>query len=158
MDQRIVEILMYVIGEIRSRRIRPDEVEAISDGLVAQGFTPREVATALSLFIERFQRRIQRREPSFAAQPQSHRVLHPVERLFLSSEAYGYLLQLHHLGILDAEDLEAILQRVLMMGSVRVGEEEMKLVVASYLVESDARGWAGPSQVPFARFSSESIH
>jgi len=158
MEQRIVEILMYVIGEIRSRRLRPDEVEGISDGLLARGYTPREVATALSLFIERFQKRAQRAQQGYASLPHSQRILHGVEKLFLSSQAYGYLLQLRHLGVLDAEDLETILERILMMGNVRVGEDEVKLVVASHLLESDARGWIGPTQISYARSSSESIH
>ncbi|RPH92677.1 hypothetical protein EHM69_12230, partial [candidate division KSB1 bacterium] len=53
MDQRIVEILMYVIGEIQSRRIKVEEIEGISDELVQRGFSQREVATAIAVFAER---------------------------------------------------------------------------------------------------------
>ena len=158
MDQRIVEILMYVMGQIRSQRMEREEVEGLSDDLLERGFSPREVATALSFFIERFQKRSQRGSQDAAAVPRSHRVLHGVERLFLSAEAYGYLLQLRHLGVLDAEDLEAILERILMIGNMSISEDEVKRVVVLHLLESDPRGWLGPSHISFAHSPSESIH
>jgi uncharacterized protein Smg (DUF494 family) len=158
MDQRIVEILMYVIGQIRSRRMEREEVEGLSDDLLQRGFSPPEVAAALSYFIERFQKRPPRDSNDAATSPRSHRVLHAVEKMFLDAHAYGYLLQLCHLGVLDASDLEAILERVLMIGNVSITEDEVKRVVVLHLMESDPRGWLGPTHISFANGPSESIH
>ncbi len=158
MDQRLVEILMYVIGEIRSQRVELEEVETMSDDLLQRGFTPREVATALSFFIERFQKRVERREPDDVQLPHSQRVLHRIEKLFLNPKAYGYLLQLQHLGVLDARDIEMILEQILMVGHSRVTEDEVKLIVASHLLESDTQGWVAPTNLSFTQPPSDSVH
>ena len=158
MDQRIVEILMYVIGQIRSHRMEREEVEGLSDDLLKKGFTPREVAAALSFFIERFQKRTKRDAQDAIDLPRAHRVLHGVEKLFIKPDAYGYLLQLCHLGVLDAEDLEAILERVLVIGDMSIDRDEVKRVVVLHLLESDPRGWLGPTHISFAHTPSESVH
>ena len=158
MDQRLVEILMYVIGEIRSQRVELEEVETMSDDLLQRGFTPREVATALSFFIERFQKRVEHREPDDVQLPHSQRVLHRIEKLFLNPKAYGYLLQLQHLGVLDARDIEMILEQILMVGHSRVTEDEVKLIVASHLLESDVQGWTTPTNLSFTQPPSDSVH
>ena len=158
MNQRLVEILMYVIGEIRSQRVEIEEVEMMSDDLLQKGFTPREVATALSFFIERFQKRVERREPEDVQLPHSQRVLHRIEKLFLNPKAYGYLLQLQHLGVLDAGDIEMILEQVLMVGHSRITEDEVKLIVASHLLEHDTHGWIAPTNLSFTQPPSDSVH
>lgn len=158
MDQRIVEILMYVIGQIRSHRMEREEVEGLSDDLLKRGFTPREVATALSFFIERFQKRTQHEARDSIEPPRAHRVLHAVEKLFIKPDAYGYLLQLCHLGVLDAEDLEAVLERVLIIGDMSIDRTEVKRVVVLHLLESDPRGWLGPTHISFTHTPSESVH
>ena len=137
MDQRIVEILMYVIGEIQSRRIRIDELDGISDELMQRGFSQREVATAFSLFAERLYRDPNRYQNGNPASPYAHRVLHDVERQYLSTEALGYVLQLVHLGILGYVDVEEIIERCMLMGNLNVGADEMKMVVASHLLEKE---------------------
>jgi uncharacterized protein Smg (DUF494 family) len=157
MDQRIVEILMYVIGEIQSRRIRLEEIEGISDELVQRGFSQREVATAISLFAERVgeARRTQVSSPSGS---HAHRVLHDVERQYVAADAHGYLIQMSHLGILDQADVEEIIERCMLLGNLNVGMDEIKMLVATHLLEKDPR-LAEPSRAvsPF-RSWPEHVH
>lgn len=145
MDQRIVEILMYVIGEIQSRRIRIDEIDGMSDELVQRGFSQREVTTAFSLFTERLQARdLGRTHYGPPLGEHAHRVLHDVERQYISPEALGYILQLTHLGIVNSIDVEDLIERCIMMGNLNVGAEEMKMLVATHLLEKEpAFGDAG---------------
>ncbi len=137
MDQRIVEILMYVIGEIQSRRIRVDEIEGISDDLVQRGFSPREVTTAFSLFADRIQRDPARSTTGPQINESSHRILHEVERQYIGAEALGYILQLSHLGILCLSDVEELIERCMLMGTLNLGADEMKMVVATHLLEKE---------------------
>jgi uncharacterized protein Smg (DUF494 family) len=139
MDQRIVEILMYVIGEIQSRRIKAEEIEGISDELVQRGFSQREVATAISLFAERFTGDSKRTQFGGPSHVHAHRVLHDVERQYVSPEAHGYLIQMDHLGILGMADIEELVERCMLMGNLNVGIEEMKMLVATHLLEKDPR-------------------
>lgn len=138
MDQRIVEILMYVIGEIQSRRVRIDEIDGMSDELVQRGFSQREVATAFSLFSERLQgREFGKTQFGPPQGPNAHRVLHDIERQYVSPEALGYMLQLTHLGILTQPDMEDLIERCIMMGTLNVGADEMKMLVATHLFEKE---------------------
>jgi len=139
MDQRIVEILMYVIGEIQSRRIKVEEIEGISDELVQRGFSQREVATAIAVFAERLNGDSRRTVVSGPSCHGAHRVLHDVERQYVGSEAQGYLIQMLHLGILQHTDLEEIIERCMMLGNLNVGGDEIKMLVATHLLEKDPR-------------------
>ena len=160
MDQRIVEILIYLIGEIQSRRLNIDEVEVISDDLVKRGFTENEISTAITYLFDR----IQKREFLWKSENQqtywqfSERVLHDVERMVLTTEAYGHLLQLKHLGLIDAMELEQIIERALLMGTTRVSLDDIKIIVASYLFDYDATN-GDPRGMPFfLRSWRESVH
>lgn len=158
MDQRIVEILMYVIGEIQSRKIRVDEIEGISDELMQRGFSQREVATAFSFFMDRMNRDVSRVEIRRPERPLSYRVLHDIERQYVGPEAQGYLIQLTHLGLLDLTDVEELVERCMIMGNLNIGGDEMKMLVATHLLEKDTyQGEPGYTANP-ARPWPEHIH
>jgi uncharacterized protein Smg (DUF494 family) len=139
MDQRIVEILMYVIGEIQSHRIKVEEIEGISDELVQRGFSQREVAAAISLFADRLGGESKRTLVGAPSVVSAHRVLHDIERQYITPEAYGYLIQMVHLGILDFSDAEELIEHCMLLGNLNVGDEEMKMLVATHLLEKDPR-------------------
>ena len=149
---------MYVIGEIQSRRVDIDEIDGISDDLMQRGFSQREVATAFSLVANRLGRDRDRSKQNLPINTNAHRVLHEVERIFITPEAYGYILQLYHLRILNHLDLESLLERCILMGNLNIGEEEMKMLVASHLLENDSiQGEQGIS-VTTIRPAPEHIH
>jgi uncharacterized protein Smg (DUF494 family) len=160
MDQRIVEILIYLIGEIQSRRLELDEVEIISDDLVKRGFTENEISTAITYLFDRIHKRdLQwKTETEQCYWPFSERVLHEVERMVLTPESYGYLLQLKHLGLIDALELEQIIERSLLMGNGRIGIDDLKIIVASYLFDYDATAGEMRGMPFFLRSWRESIH
>jgi uncharacterized protein Smg (DUF494 family) len=139
MEQRIVEILMYVIGEIQSHRIRPEEIEGISDELMQRGFSQREVATAISLFADRLNGEVRRTQVSSPSGAHAHRVLHDVEHQYVAADAHGYLIQMTHLSILDQADVEEIIERCMLLGNLNVGMDEIKMLVATHLLEKDPR-------------------
>lgn len=67
-----------------------------------------------------------------------HRVLHFAERLLISPEAYGYLLELVNIGLIDSKALEGIIERVMFHSSDRIGIDKIKRIVATTLFELDA--------------------
>ncbi|KPL07090.1 hypothetical protein AMJ86_05970 [bacterium SM23_57] len=160
MDQRIVEILIYLIGEIQSRRLDLDEVEVISDDLVKRGFTENEISTAITYLFDR----VQKRDYEWKSESEqcywsfSERVLHDVERMVLTPDAYGYLLQLKHLGLIDALELEQIIERSLLMGIARVGLDDIKIIVASFLFDHDSTTGDMRGMPFFLKSWRDSIH
>ena len=158
MDQRIVEIILYVIGEIESRRVSLDEIEGISEDLIRQGFSRREVATAFSVFNQRI---VGQQNRSQTMEPQSlnaFRVLHDVESQYVTPEAHGHILQMLHLGVITHSDVEELIERCVMMGSPATEISEMKMLVATHLFEKELT--PGESMVPAtsARLAPDLIH
>ncbi|MCB9366989.1 MAG: DUF494 family protein [Calditrichaeota bacterium] len=158
MDQRIVEIILYVIGEIEARRVNLDEIDGISEDLIRQGFSRREVATAFSVFTHRMAGTRQRSQIQEPVNPNAYRVLHEMESSYISSEAQGHVLQLVRLGLLTHSDMEELIERCVMMGSPAADVTEMKLMVATHLFEKELL--PGESMMPAAsaRLSPELIH
>ncbi len=64
----------------------------------------------------------------------SRRVLHDVEKLMLSTEAQGYLIQLCELGLLDDRDLENVIEKTTVGGFEKLSPAEVQEVVASVLL------------------------
>jgi Smg protein len=63
----------------------------------------------------------------------SHRVLSPWEAACLDSEAYGYLLHLQNLGIIDQEQFEKIVTRILPIGGEKLPLGELKTLAGSVI-------------------------
>ncbi len=132
MQEKILELIMYLVSEIRNDK-RTDEIDIAS--LTKNGYTPAEISSAFSWLYEHTS--TGENLIVGANSPHSHRILHEVERLALSNEAQGYLIQLRELGLLSDEDLESVIERVMMSGMTRVGLAEIRSVAASVLFEND---------------------
>ena len=61
--------------------------------------------------------------------PRSMRVLGPHERSRFTAEAWGYLVGLSRSGMLDAVELEHVIERVLMHFDGRVALTDLRLVL-----------------------------
>jgi uncharacterized protein Smg (DUF494 family) len=129
MYERVVEIILFLMNELRSKKQLSDvDVSMLS----RNGYTQSEISTAFSWLFDR----IAVGEEILPPQPGgsgSHRVLHDIERMVIAPEAYGYLLQFLHLGLLKGDDVEAVIERLMAAGLSSVGLAEMKSFVAGYL-------------------------
>ncbi len=73
----------------------------------------------------------------------SHRILHDVEKMVISPEAFGYLLQARQFKVLANKDVETIIERVMAAGLSKVGVPEMKSFIAGMLFDTDSQHGAG---------------
>lgn len=67
--------------------------------------------------------------------PSSHRVLSPWESMCLDADSYGYLLRLQNLGIIDIDEFEKIITRILPFGGERMPLGEFKTLVGSVIFD-----------------------
>jgi len=134
MNERVVEILVYIMNEIQGEKAAPNHMELISRDLLQRGYTENEISSAFSWLYERHQNEneelVRHTGPTL---PGTFRVLHDLECLVISPAGYGYLLQLKHLGILDDAEIEQVIERAMMVGATRLPEEAIKSLVASTL-------------------------
>jgi len=151
MQERIVELILYLVNELKTNKDLSDVDVA---GLAREGYTQTEISTAFSWLFDRMTAG-QSISEGGAVDERSHRILHEAEKLVLSREAHGYLLQFRQLGLLTNQDIETILERIMAAGFSTVGVPEVKSFVAGILFDSD-NPRNGSSH--FSLGSNDSIH
>ena len=73
------------------------------------------------------------------AQKNVVRVLNKWEQMSLSTESYGYLLQLMNLGIIDLDQFERIMTRVIPVGSEKIPLSEVKAIASAVVFDQFER-------------------
>ncbi len=152
MKDRVVEILMYIMAEIQNdKRIQEIDVGQLSD----KGYTLTEISAAFSWLYDNIRTpdHVQHR-PAPAAQG-SRRVFHEAEKLALSTQAQGYLIQLRELGLLDDNDLEQIIERAMATGYQKLSLEDIRDMVSAVLLGKDE---GGPTRSRSSLTAEDSIH
>ena len=138
-----VEIIIYLLEEFRHQQSE-ETYHDISNELISRGYTENEINFAFSWVFNHLHGKNSSSTEQFEYSANSNRVLHDIERLIISPEAYGYILQLKYLGLISDYELENIVERVLSIGSTTISLEEIKALTASMLLGSDTNNsWDG---------------
>jgi uncharacterized protein Smg (DUF494 family) len=136
LKERLVEILVYLMAEMTQKRIGEVNLAALED----RGYTRAEINEAFDWLTEH----VQIDSGGFIplSSRASRRQLHAVERVVISTEGQGYLMQLCELGLLDTADLETVIERAMGLGVEGLSAAEMHQLVASVLFmrQSTKRG------------------
>lgn len=134
MQEKIVEILIYLIGEIRKNTPITDiDLSVLSQ----RGYSTTEISTAFNWLFEKISHGENIVTETGEISSTSHRVLHDAERMVITSDAYGYMIQLRELGLISDMDIEVIIDRIMMSGYPTVDGEDIKSHVAALLAEND---------------------
>lgn len=140
MNERVVEILVFIMNQIRGNKSKLNKLEVLSQDLLNRGYSQNEISSAFSWLFERIRNDIEEIVKNTGTQSDfTFRVLHDLESMILSPEAYGYLLQLKELDLLDDFDVEQAIERAVMIGTPYVDLEEMKSIVASILSQQSGQ-------------------
>ncbi len=138
MNDRLVEILVSIVDRLLNLPEQARTVENLTDDLIAQGYTLGEINNALAWlchavdekFFEEGKIVFDRRSES------SLRMLNEYEKSMITPQAYGYILQLSQLGLLDDMQIEELIERAIYtcVDTVEVGD--IKRMVPSIILES----------------------
>ncbi|MFZ1948054.1 MAG: DUF494 family protein [bacterium] len=137
MDERLVEIIVAIVDRLVDRGNGQDTVEGITRSLMVEGYNAQEINTAFmwlyhtvdESFFEEGKIVLNERSPGAV------RVLNDFERTMITPEAYGYVLQLGQLGLLDNLQIEEALDRAMYMCADMVELNDVKQVVPSIILE-----------------------
>lgn len=128
MFERIIEIIVYVISELRQNKNLGDvDIKKLHN----LGYTNAEISTAFSWLADRNELGEESVVIETVTNPASFRVLHESELELFTKEAYGEMIQLHALKIITNEHIEMMLERAMMLGGRKLDSESLKLFVAS---------------------------
>lgn len=136
MQERIIEIIVYILGEFQHSS-KAEQYKDFSKELVSRGYTENEINLAFSWIFNHMQTD-KNTSREFSYEGNSIRVLHDLEKLVIAPDAYGYLLQLWHLGLLKEYDLEDVIERTLSSGASHISLEDIKTVAATLIFSQEA--------------------
>jgi uncharacterized protein Smg (DUF494 family) len=131
--EKIIEIIVFLLSELKNNK---QLAEIDVDKLSNLGYTQNEINTAFSWVYSK----IYSGERIFiddTTESNSHRFLHDVEQNVIEPEAYGYLIQLRELGLINNMDVDLVIDRIMVSSFNRVDLADMKLMIASYLLDID---------------------
>jgi len=138
MNERLVEILIYIMSEMRRDRAVSQNLDLLSKNLLNEGYSESEISSAFTWLLDKLDNEpeevLEKRE---AALNGSFRHLHEIEKSIISVEAYGYLIQIKALGLITEFDFEQIIERALMLGLPLVGLQDVKSIVAAQMFASE---------------------
>ncbi len=149
MDNRIVEIIVAIVDKLIEVPEDSCTVEEITNSLLEDGFTAGEISDALAWLYYAVDDRLltNGRIAARSASRKSLRVLSEFEKSVISPEAYGYILQLTQLGLLDDLQVEDLIERAIGMCVETVEIADIKQVLPTVLLE--ASSWFSPGRVPW---------
>lgn len=149
MDNRLVEIIVAIVDKLIEVPEDSCTVEEITNSLLADGFTAGEISDALAWLYYAVDERLltHGRIAARSTSRKSLRVLSEFERSVISPEAYGYILQLTQLGLLDDLQVEDLIERAIGMCSETVEVSDIKQVLPTILLE--ASSWFSPTRLPW---------
>ena len=127
MVNRLID-LVVLVAELSERKGK--SLRELDQELVGRGYSSKEIEQAMFWFSS------QRRSGVLYARSSTkpaHRVLSPWESMCLDSDAYGYLLHLQNLGIIDQDQFEKIVTRILPIGGEKLPLGELK-TLAGYII------------------------
>lgn len=155
MNERVVEILVFIMNQIRGNKNNLARLELISRDLLNKGYSQNEISSAFSWLFERIKSDFEEilRDTDVHSE-HAFRILHDLEAMILTPQAYGYLIQLKELGILDDFDIEQAIERAMLLGAATVDVEEIK-AIAAYLLAQQSGGGNGPY---FINPNSQMVH
>ena len=137
MQERLIEIIVFLLGEF-SRNEKSENYLDLSNELISKGYSENEINLAYSWIFNHLQSGKDRPKEEFEYVADSNRLLHDLEKIIISSEAYGYLLQMRHLGLLSDFDLELVIEKSISLGTSDISLDDIKTIAASLIFNSDS--------------------
>jgi uncharacterized protein Smg (DUF494 family) len=131
MRNRIFEIVVFLIDYMQGDANRLAESDDLWATLEARGYSDDEISSAYSWLLKRFEAAPRHYYSEFPSIQSSRRILSPSERGQFTTEAYGFLIKLHDLSVMDNEQFEAIVDRVAAVGPMPATLEQIKMIVSS---------------------------
>ena len=149
MYTRVIEVIIQLMKNLSEYRYNLNDINSVTKNLSTLGYTNEEITAALVWLLKRLDSQTDTLDTLHQYIPQerteTYRILHEVEQMVITPEAYGYIIQLRELGLLDDDQTERIIERAMGYNNQQVTVEDMKLVIASVFFDPDYIGWQNHS-------------
>jgi uncharacterized protein Smg (DUF494 family) len=136
-EERILEIVFYLVEHVRSHGGQVGPFQTISRDLKSRGFTDSEISSAYGWFLEELQKeggKIQ----TLDHPAQSVRVMSPQEMQHFTPDAAGFLIQLLRFKLISPSQFERIVDKSFLLGGEVIDLPVIKVIASRYVFSSGA--------------------
>jgi len=133
-DARILEIVFYLMDYVQDSDDQLTYLSEYSSDLKSLGYSSEEISTAYNWILDHLGTTGESLFSAFPRQVGSYRILTDVERARLTPAAYGFLLKLSNLGLINSEQFETVLDRLTLVGAHMVTPEQIKLIASAIVL------------------------
>ena len=133
MNDKTIEIIMMLLGQLKDNDIDIERLQEISDHLAVHGYSDGDIEEAMEWLFDKVNFMAVDNSDIQEHGERSMRVLHDYERMRISPEVYGYILRLKNLSIISGAQMEKILDYCLMMGD-QITIEDIDGIIANILL------------------------
>lgn len=128
MYERIIEIIVFVISELRLNKDIND-IDLVE--LKSRGYTSSEISAAISWLVDQMEFSEKFISSSLFSKNTSFRVMHQSERDLFTPKALGEIIQFNSLGILNNEHIELLIEKASMLGIRQVDVSAVRSYIAN---------------------------
>ena len=136
MQERIIEIIVYLLTELQQDWNQKERID-LTSVLQLKGYTDIEINLAFSWIFKHLQKPAVNRLNNRNSLDQDLNDIPDIEQLVISPDAYGYLIQLIHLGIMKDHEMDIFVERALAFGKDDISVDDLKSIVASIIFDID---------------------
>ena len=144
LDSRILEIVFCLMDYAQDSEDQLDDISEYSSSLKSLGYTEHEISTAYNWILDHIGSPIENLYAVFPDRVGACRILTEQERARLTTEAHGFLLNLHNLGVVNSEQFEAVLDRLTLTGQRLITPDQVKLVLSAVMFNEYGGGDRNP--------------
>ena len=132
MRNKILEIVIFLMDYMRDNLESDSATDDASIVLKEMGYSEHEIDTAYGWFMDQFSPIGEQHFAEFPNHTTSSRVLTDIERMFINSESYGFLLKLLHHRLITDEQLEKIIERIMLISlDDKITIDQIKMIASS---------------------------
>ena len=139
MRSRIMDIISFIIKEILGGKDLFETETEIVESLMDQGYSLEEINSAFDWLFSLVTKGMTKKRIKPTT---SKRILHHLERLKLSSPAYGLLIKMQESGLITPTQQEEIIEQALTSGE-EVSSEEIKRIAGQVVFGNSYHKWEG---------------
>ena len=130
----MMNLFSLIAEQVRNKQELFDEEGKIMQALLNDGYHLHEADAALTLMQTLVQKQAENFfGPEHARQPLVMRTMNREERNRFTTDAFGFVLKLTHLGILSEDQREELLEKAMTVSMDRIELDQVKTLVAFML-------------------------
>ncbi len=136
MQNNVVDLIIYLVKRMHiGAQLKDIKLDKL------RGYNNSEISAAYSWLIQKHESGELSGNTNAKRSMPVPRVLHPNERSRISSDAYGYMLELYYIGILDARRMERLIEYSMLRLDTDITDvPDVKEWVAGMIFDSEYLG------------------